>query len=547
MKTDTTKIEYFVYPRKSSEQEDRQVASIDSQIRELNDVAKNDKLSVVATLEESHSAKHPGRPIFNKMVEGIEKGEANALLVWNASRISRNSIDTGKIIYLFDIGKLLEVRTPSQVFRNTPNDKFLLNLFCSQAKLENDNKGEDVKRGLRARLQAGVFPSRAPVGYMNDKYAERGTRTILVDPERFDTVRRMFDLMLTDNYTVAQMFRLVTKEWKFNTRKGGLIGRNTLYNTFSNSFFYGSFEYPLGSGNWVNGIHKPMITPEEYDKLQIILGKKGKPRPKSHIFDFTGMIRCGECNGNVTAIEKYKYQKNGNVHRYIYYYCSRRVAPTCSQRCSVEAQKLNEQINEKIESLRIPPEFHTYAMKWFRQQNEKEAGSRNAVLKTQQTAYNLCLKKIDGYMDMRASQLIEDDAYKAKIAPLKKEKAQLEELLGDTGDRVNKWLSIADELCVFIRDATEKFNKGTIGVRKSILSALGQNLLLKDRILQIDLENSLFPMETVSSEVSKIHKRLEPRKTKVTQEQLEALYDKNPLLQPRRDLNPCYWNENPAS
>ncbi len=164
MKNDNTKIKYFIYPRKSSEQEDRQVASIDSQVRELDDVAKKDKLFVVATLEESHSAKHPGRPIFNKMVEKIEKGEANALLVWNASRISRNSIDTGKIIYLFDIEKLVEVRTPSQVFRNTPNDKFLLNLFCSQAKLENDNKGEDVKRGLRARLQAGVFPGRGPIG-----------------------------------------------------------------------------------------------------------------------------------------------------------------------------------------------------------------------------------------------------------------------------------------------------------------------------------------------------------------------------------------------
>src|SRR3989338_5815213 len=96
-----------------------------------------------------------------------------------------------------DEGKLLEVRTPSQTFRNTPNDKFLLNLFCSQAKLENDNKGEDVKRGLRAKVQAGISPAPAPVGYLNDKYAERGNKTVIVDQERFETVRRMFDLMLT--------------------------------------------------------------------------------------------------------------------------------------------------------------------------------------------------------------------------------------------------------------------------------------------------------------------------------------------------------------
>ena len=536
MKNDNTKIKYFIYPRKSSEQEDRQVASIDSQVRELDDVAKKDKLFVVATLEESHSAKHPGRPIFNKMVEKIEKGEANALLVWNASRISRNSIDTGKIIYLFDIEKLVEVRTPSQVFRNTPNDKFLLNLFCSQAKLENDNKGEDVKRGLRARLQAGVFPGRGPIGYMSDKYTERGAKKNLVDPERFDIVRRMFDLMLTGNYTVLEIFRIVTKEWKFKTRQGTPIGRSTLYKIFSNPFYYGSFEYPMGSGNWIKGNYKPMITEEEYDQIQYLLGRKGRPRPKNHIFDFPGMIRCGECKGTIVIEEKWKYQQNGNIHHYIYYHCSKRITPTCSQG-SIEVAELNKQINKKIEELRIPPEFQTYAMKWFRQENEKEAGSRNAVLKTQQAGYTLCLKKIDGYMDMRAAQLIGDDEYNAKIAPLKKEKAQLEELLGDTGDRVNKWLSVADEMLAFVKDAIGKFNNGSIPTRKGILSALGQNLLLKDRILQIDLEKSLFPMKTISAEVSKIHKRLEPRKTVVKQKDYERLYDKNPLVQRHGESN----------
>ena len=138
---------YIIYCRKSSEQEDRQVLSIESQRKELEDVAKREKLKIVEIIEESHSAKKLGRPKFAELTKKIDSGFANGLLVWNASRISRNSIDTGKVVYLMDEGKLLEVRTPSQMFRNIPNDKFLLNLFCSQAKLENDNKGEDVKRG----------------------------------------------------------------------------------------------------------------------------------------------------------------------------------------------------------------------------------------------------------------------------------------------------------------------------------------------------------------------------------------------------------------
>ena len=530
-------IEYYIYTRKSTESEDKQVLSIDSQTDELKKIARDNKIRVKAIESEAHSAKAPGRPAFNKMIKEIEAGKAQGLLVWHANRLSRNSVDTGLIIYLLDIGKLKEVRTPGQIFRDNPNDKFLLNLFCSQAKLENDNKGEDVKRGLRTKVQAGVYPAPAPVGYLNDKYAEKGNKTILPDLEKFDTVRKMWDLMLTGTYTVPQLLNLINKEWGFkmpSTKKfpgGKLMSRNTLYHIFSSPFYYGSFEYPLGSGNWIKGIHKQMITEEEYDKIQVLLGRKGRPRPKSHIFDFTGMMRCGECGGSITAEEKFKRPQNGKVHRYIYYHCTKRKNPDCSQG-SIEADELKKQIRGTIESLRIPPEFHTFAMKWFRQQNEKESTGRNAVLSTQQTAYALCLKKIDGYMDMRAAQLIGDEEYNTKMAVLKKEKAHLEELLNDTGDRVNRWLKVGDEMCVFVRDAIEKFNTGGLEIRKGILATLGQNLILKDKILRIDLENSLLPMKIVSKEVIKIHRRLEPRKTPIEQKELERLYSKNPVMLP---------------
>src|ERR1035437_4670343 len=221
-------IQHFEYERKSTESEDRQVLSIESQRNELTAVAVREKLKIVHTFEESHSAKHPGRPIFNEMVERIKKGEANGLLIWNASRISRNSVDTGTIIYLFDTGKLLEVRTPSQVFHNTPNDKFLLSLFCSQAKLENDNKGEDVKRGLRTKCEKGLYPAMAPTGYKNNKYEERGNKQIYPDPERFDLMRRMVDTMLTGLYSAPAVRRMATEEWGFRMPNGKEMSKNTI-------------------------------------------------------------------------------------------------------------------------------------------------------------------------------------------------------------------------------------------------------------------------------------------------------------------------------
>ena len=140
-----TRVAYF---RKSSETEDRQVLSIPAQIEELDKLRLAENFVFKKNFSEAHSAKNPGRPIFNEMLDYIDSGEANAIVSWAPNRLSRNSMDTGRIIHLMDLGKLIEVQTPGQIYKNSPNDKFLLNLFCSQAKLENDNKGEDVKREI---------------------------------------------------------------------------------------------------------------------------------------------------------------------------------------------------------------------------------------------------------------------------------------------------------------------------------------------------------------------------------------------------------------
>ncbi|MBU6426645.1 recombinase zinc beta ribbon domain-containing protein [Patescibacteria group bacterium] len=289
------------------------------------------------------------------------------------------------------------------------------------------------------------------------------------------------------------------------------------------------FEWPRGSGTWYRGAHEPMITEEEYDRIQILLGRKGKPRPKSHIFDFTGMFRCGECGGVITAEEKIKRPKNGNVHRYIYYHCTKRVHPDCTQG-SIEVTELKKQIIKKIESLEIPPEFHTYALKWFRKKNEKDVETNTTILSAQQKAYDACVRKIGALIDMRATNEITSEEFADRKTYLVKEKSRLEELLNDTGDRVNKQLQNADDLFTFLRDVVEKFNTKGFETRRRILSTLGQNLLLKDKILSIDWEKSLLPSQKLAGEVKKIHERLEPTKNKMSQGDLEEIYSKNPIV-----------------
>ena len=515
---------YIIYCRKSSEQEDRQVLSIESQRKELEDVAKREKLNIVEIIEESHSAKKLGRPKFAELTKKIDSGFANGLLVWNASRISRNSIDTGKVVYLMDEGKLLEVRTPSQMFRNIPNDKFLLNLFCSQAKLENDNKGEDVKRGLKTKAELGMYPAPAPVGYKNNKYEERGRKQIYPDPERFDSVRKMVDMMLTGLYTPLKIWKIVCKEWSFIMPNGRKMSRNTIYYLFTNPVYYGMFEYPRESGLWYKGTYKPLMTSDEYDKIQLLLGKKGRPRPKTHTFAFTGLMECGECHSGITAEAKVKKQLNGNIHSYIYYHCTKRKNPNCSQK-GIEQKELEKQIKKEIDSLNIPPDLHDFALKWSMQENAKQAQTNESILDMQNKAYKECLKKLSGIIGMRANQELTEEEFKMQKEPLVVEKLHWENIFNKTGKNVDAFMKKADEVYDFARDAKAKFEKGEFE-KKEILSKLGSHLSITDKNLVIDIENTLLPIKDVVAE----NKRLEPLKIGKTKGQIEGIYLQSPRM-----------------
>ena len=531
---------YGGYQRKSTESEDRQVLSIDSQKDKVKEIA--DRLGIRVSEEnlfsESKSAKiTSNRPKFKEMVDKLESGKINGIISWHPDRLSRNAIDSAILIDLMDREKLVEIVTPAQTFKNTPMDKFMFMLSCTQAKMENDKKGVDVVRGLGKKASMGIFPAQPPFGYKNDKYAEKGNKKIESDTERLPLIRKMIDLMLTGNYTPIQIREIANNEWGFRTPKGKKMGRSTIYRMFTNTFYYGMYEYPLKSGNWYKGIHETILTEEEYDKIQFLLGRKGRPRSKSHIFNFTGMMKCGECGASITAETKIKKQQNGNIHTYIYYHCTKRINPNCSQGC-IEEKILKKQIIDEIDSLEIPPEFHTFAMKWFQKENEKEVSGRNAIIKANEKAYKACLAKIDGLSDMRAGGEISAEEFAEKKVKYLTEKKQLDELFGNTSKRVDKWLDTADEMLTFIENAKDKFENGTIETRRSILSTLGSDLILKDKILSIDIEKSLFPIKRVSEEIRAIKERLEPLNTIYKQKEFDDLCQQSPRVLGYRDSNP---------
>ena len=373
------KIKYFLYARKSSESEDRQVASIESQIEVLTEMAKKEGLEIVEVISEAKSAKAPGRPEFNKMIERIYKGEAQGIICWKLDRLARNPIDGGQIMWMLQQGIIRHIKTYERSYYPTDN-VLIMSVELGMANQFIRDLSQNTKRGLRAKAERGWYPGHAPVGYTHNPLKRKGEKEIIKDPERFDLVRKMFDLMLTGAYTPPQILKIATHQWGFRMPNGKPMARNTIYRIFTNPFYYGMFEYPKGSGNWYKGAHEPMITEEEYNRIQKLIHRKGNTSPKSKVFAFRGLIRCGECGALITAEEKIKMQKNGNVHRYVYYHCTKRKNPNCSQKC-IEEKELEKQIVEILERITIPPEFHQWALKWLKEENKKEMEDRNRILR----------------------------------------------------------------------------------------------------------------------------------------------------------------------
>ena len=271
----------------------------------------------------------------DELLAEIRQGKFTGILTWAPDRLSRNAGDLGAVVDLIDQGKLIDIRTFSQRFTNNPNEKFMLMILGSQAKLENDQKAINVKRGLRARCEMGWRPGPAPTGYLNEKHLDRRGQ-VRIDPKRSVTVRQIFEKVGNDNWSGRQVFKWLQKiGFKAKSGKGLVLGN--IYLLLRNPFYYGEFEYPMGSGNWYQGKQTPIITKELFDRVQASIQDHYIPKTESKEFAFTKLIKCGYCESGITADEKFKRLKDGGTNRHVYYMCTQGKGVECK----------NAPINEK--------------------------------------------------------------------------------------------------------------------------------------------------------------------------------------------------------
>ena len=343
------KVKYVLYARKSTESDEKQALSIESQVKEMLMIADRDSLEVIDIRRESHSAKESGqRPVFKELLEDVRRGRYTGILTWAPDRLSRNAGDLGSVVDLMDQGKLIEIKTYGQKFTNNPNEKFLLMILGSQAKLENDNKAVNVKRGLRTRCEMGWRPGVAPTGYLNEKHVDKKCQC-RIDPKRAPVIKQMFEKVASEQWSGRKVYRWL-REIDFKTKNGKPLVLANIYIILRNPFYYGDFEYPVNGGQWYTGKHTPIIDKILYDKVQMTLNQNYIPKTESKEFAFTKLIHCGYCGSGISADEKFKKLKDGGTNRHVYYFCTKARNIDCKNP-AINEQSLITELIELMDKL----------------------------------------------------------------------------------------------------------------------------------------------------------------------------------------------------
>lgn len=560
-------IKFFIYCRKSSEAEDKQILSIESQERELLNYAQREGLTVIKTFKEEKTAHKRGRQIFGEVLNALEHGQAQGLLVWQPNRLARNAYDGGWLITAMDEGFLKEIRTPFKTYSNSPDDKFFLQLEFGMAKKDSDDKSINVKRGLATKVRLGWRPGTAPLGYLNDKLKERGERDIIVDPERFHLVRRVFEVFLAGTHSVSQIRDIASNEWGLRTRQTKRMGGKPLsvshvYRILTDPFYYGYFYW---SGELMKGSHRPMITVKEYDKAQALLGRNGRPRLKHREFAFTGLIQCGECAAMITAEEKsqvicpvcklkFSHLNRNDCPRcstlvesmnsptflhYVYYRCSKKKIRSCSQRY-ITVGELEKQIDQRLASIQVNSRFRDWGLGILKSHYGQNKTEQESVNESLLKAYKDTDAKLSNLLNLKLSplnasgSLLSDEEYAQQKTLLIQEKQQVEEKLNQRELSLEEWMASCEKAFNFASYARCWFAEGDLETKRTILSALGSNLTLINKKVSINLANPLLQaIENTRKEfpeASPHFGRLEPEKRIVFTSSNAPLVKKIPIL-----------------
>lgn len=521
------------------------MASIEDQIKEAEKLAQELGLYIVEVIEEKGSAKAPGRKLFNQMLQGIEEGKANGILCWKLNRLARNPVDGGRISWMLQQNLIKHIQCYGRDYK--PSDNVLMmQVEFGMANQYVKDLSVDVKRGTRNKAQRGWYPASClPLGYKHNKSSEGQVLhdEIIPDEQTFPIVQKLWSLMLTGNYSVADIQREGTQLGLLGSTKGG-HAYNTYLRMFSNRFYCGEFLWKDNNGNRTiyQGKHKPMVSKLEYERVQEILSlRSNNGRSRNYDYIFKGLLSCGECSAAITAERKrhircrgckkkfsclhantcprcnrqIKTQDHKRIVDILYYRCTKKKGK-CSQKYVTES-KLKELYCKAINDMELSEKIYLFLVD---QLKELEHDSSNQQKKLHDLHYGQKVeleKRLKRLALMRADDEISKDEFNSIKAETQMQIQATEVEIRKLNYQEINWPEIAKGYLDVAKNARIIIQKGDKHEVKRLVSHLGSNHVLKDQKLLFLKAKPVMAIEKAKREYSKETSRLEPENYLISQ------------------------------
>lgn len=574
-KNENSEIIWAEYNRKSSDEDSgKQIISIERQKEELETRFTRLKYKRAYHLWESRSAfKKNNRPEFKKLIDLIEKGKVTGIICWGPDRLSRNPYEAGIIVDLLTQGKIKDFKFGSYSFDNSAEGIMMLQFALSQSQYFSAKLSRDVRSGNKSHLQRGQWITVAKPGYLNKEEPITKEKYIDKDPERFDLIKNAFGLLFGGERPMSVLKKL-NDEWGYRTRKTKKLGDRQLskasfYRIISDPYYYGDMVRKEGI---FPGKHPAMISQEQFEKLQIMLGRKGRSRYCKTEFAYKEILTCGECGGAVTCEEKWqlicpscktKFHKgkdtdacpncqlkledmgNAKLLHYIFYHCTKRVHKNCTQG-GISLANLEKRIDDELQKFEIDVDFRDWAVDHLNELNGWEEKQQDSIKEKLDKQLNDCDLSIRNLIRIRIrKENVENyeneetqKYYSEEENRLLKEKNDLKKQIDLLDKRQEDWMQLTKETFDFAFYARQNFATGDVATKTQILSRLGQNLTIKDRELRIDGQNAFFLIEKGKNEIQGIINSLEPNKIPETTKEMLCLDSVCNTVRRGRDSNP---------
>ena len=392
-----------IYARVSSKEQEKEGFSIPAQLKLLTNYAADQGFTVAQKYVDVETAKQTGRSGFIEMVNYFKKQHKPTtqkephpvLLVEKTDRLYRNLKDW---VILDELN--LEIHFVKENFVLSPDsrssEKFIHGIKVLMAKNYIDNLSEETKKGMLEKAEQGIYPSFAPLGYVN--VDDGGKRNIQPDPLIVPLIRALYEWYSTGNYSLLEVTKKAQAEGLTYRKTGAKLHKSIVHKILTNPIYYGDFDWV---GRRYRGTHEPIISKGLFDRVQEVLAEKGrrKTRQQKHRWAFQGLVSCGHCGCALTGEIK--------KGRYVYYHCTGHKGK-CPERY-VREEELDREFTEALRAIKIDKEVLQWVVIALKESHSEEKRYHNDMISTFQNQYQKLQDRTDAmYIDKLDGKVSED-------------------------------------------------------------------------------------------------------------------------------------------